>query len=289
MSVRSITGILQYYIGSIYPASIYKNMESKICEHCGLEFENIKIFANHVRWCKKNTTNGDKGCTNLKESINEFYNLKLGLIKEFNVACKTCNISFVVKEREKKHPEKEQYFCSRSCANSRGPRPDSFKLKVSSKLLGKTYSERVLKNCVVCNAEFSIKKHYNKKCCTPNCSKLHRRRNSDKSSLKCYRALCEFKFSIKNYPDEFDTSLIEKHGWYLPTNRGNNLGGVSRDHIISVKFGYENNINPEMISHPANCRLVIHNENISKGSKCLYTVEELIAKIEEWNKKYTSI
>jgi len=44
-----------------------------------------------------------------------------------------------------------------------------------------------------------------------------------------------------------------------------------------------------MISHPANCRLVIHNENISKGSKCLYTVEELIAKIEEWNKKYTSI
>lgn len=46
--------------------------------------------------------------------------------------------------------------------------------------------------------------------------------------------------------------------------------------------GYKNNVDPFIISHPANCRLVRHNDNVSKGSKSLLTLEELIQKIEKW-------
>lgn len=84
----------------------------------------------------------------------------------------------------------------------------------------------------------------------------------------------------------FDFSIIEKYGWYSPSNKRNNLGGVSRDHIYSVMEGFKNNIDSKILSHPANCQLMIHNDNISKGNKSSITLEELLEKIKEWDKKY---
>lgn len=109
---------------------------------------------------------------------------------------------------------------------------------------------------------------------------------SDKEGIERYRQLCEFKFSVKDYPEEFNLELIQEHGWYQAANRGNNLDGVSRDHIVSVKFGFENNIDPELISHPANCRLMRHTKNQKKNSDSDMTLKELKDKIDSWNKKY---
>jgi hypothetical protein len=64
-----------------------------------------------------------------------------------------------------------------------------------------------------------------------------------------------------------DGSLIEKYGWYKAKNNGNNLGGVSRDHMLSVSEGYKLSIDPYFLSHPANCKLMVHSENISKNKK----------------------
>ena len=38
-------------------------MKKRTCIYCQRVFEDVsgKVFANHVRWCDKNTTNGDKG------------------------------------------------------------------------------------------------------------------------------------------------------------------------------------------------------------------------------------
>jgi hypothetical protein len=110
----------------------------------------------------------------------------------------------------------------------------------------------------------------------------------DLSKISDYRHECSFKFSLNEYPEEFDFSLVEKYGWYRAKNRGDNLNGVSRDHIVSVKFGYENKIDPKIISHPANCQLLRHNENISKNKKCSLTIDELLEKIEQWDDKYCS-
>lgn len=46
--------------------------------------------------------------------------------------------------------------------------------------------------------------------------------------------------------------------------------------------GFINKIDPEIISHPANCMLLRHNDNVSKGKKCGITLDELIDKIKNW-------
>ena len=98
-----------------------------------------------------------------------------------------------------------------------------------------------------------------------------------------YKQDCLFKFNLADYPEHFDFSLIEKYGWYSPTNKKNNLEGVSRDHMLSVREGFELGIDPKLISHPANCRLMKHTDNISKNKKSVITVEELLEKIKEFD------
>ena len=263
--------------------------QDRKCKHCNAFFPNEegKVFSNHVRWCNKNLTNGDKGASKCSNKNVERYVREFGEIKEFSVFCVGCQKQYSVKEREKRHPERKAYFCSRSCANSRGPRTEDFKEKIRTKLSGRVISERFTKSCDLCKKEFQVTLFLSKKrYCSADCSKQHRYEKIDKESLTYYRRLCSFNFNLADFPDEFDFRLIEQHGWYKATNRGNNLGGVSRDHIVSVKYGFENKIDPEIISHPANCRLLVHNENVSKGEDCGITIEQLKQKIIEWNKKY---
>lgn len=116
--------------------------------------------------------------------------------------------------------------------------------------------------------------------------------DSVKIKYETYRTRCKFKFNVYDYPDEFDLSLIEKFGWYSPNgfkfkNKKPNLNGVSRDHQLSIFEGFKNNINPKIMSHPANCKIVEHyKENASKGSKSSFDDEELERRIRLWNKKY---
>jgi hypothetical protein len=108
----------------------------------------------------------------------------------------------------------------------------------------------------------------------------------NRSALENYRADCAFKFNLSDYPDEFDFTLIESYGWYKPKNRGDNLTGVSRDHIISVRYGFDNQLPAEHLAHPANCVLMKHGENVSKGKKIGMSYEDLLKRIEAWDKKY---
>ena len=105
---------------------------------------------------------------------------------------------------------------------------------------------------------------------------------SNQIGIKRYRQLCEFNFSLNDYPDRFDFELIKKYGWYSPTNKNNNLGGVSRDHIYSISDGFQNNINPKIIAHPANCKLILHSDNQKKKTKSEITLNELLDKIKNW-------
>lgn len=264
--------------------------QDRTCKYCNSLFPNEegKVFANHVRWCDKNFTNGDKGATKCSQKTIERFQKEFGEIKEYDVTCQRCAAHFIVKEREKRHPERSVYFCSRSCANSRGVRTEGFKQKVSSRLSGRFVSERITKTCESCNKNFDVTLYNeNKKYCSSGCFRKFRYKNVDKDGLKYYRQLCSFRFNLADYPDEFDFSLVERHGWYAAKNRGNNLNGVSRDHMVSVSYGYQNGIDPSIISHPANCRLLVHNDNVSKKEKCSCTLEDLLIRIQVWNKKYS--
>jgi len=139
------------------------------------------------------------------------------------------------------------------------------------------------KECKFCQGKISFENR-RRKFCSDICQKEFKRK--DKDVLQCYRTDCNFKFSLNDYPDEFDFTLIEKYGWYSPSNKKNNLGGVSRDHMFSIKEGFEQGIDPKLLSHPANCKLMIHNENVSKNKTSSISIIELLQRIETFDKKY---
>lgn len=208
----------------------------------------------------------------------------------FNKECPKCGTLFKVKRnlRDGKQviSKKERKFCSIACANSRIQSIEANESR-SKKLKGFTFSKNVKpplkeKECPKCGNLFSKKTKF----CSKDCYIKSRIKGN---GIKSYRNLCKFKFALSDFPDEFEFSLVEEFGWYSPTNKNNNLGGVSRDHILSVSFGYENKIDPKIISHPANCRLMIHRDNISKNSKSDITLEELLEKIENWNIKHYEV
>lgn len=57
------------------------------------------------------------------------------------------------------------------------------------------------------------------------------------------------------------------------------------DHIYSIAKGFENNIDPKIISHPCNLRIIPHSLNESKFIRCDIGLEELMEKIDEFNKR----
>lgn len=50
--------------------------------------------------------------------------------------------------------------------------------------------------------------------------------------------------------------------------------------------GWDNKISAEIISHPANCKLIKNIDNLHKNRKCEITIIELENKIKEFNNKY---
>lgn len=252
-------------------------MKTYTCKDCNIEFKTFQAKANHVRWHHKDNNEYLKKAIEAGKKVAD---KRFGKLITETVNCSICDKSIKIEYREGK--KKAKYFCSRSCANTRKNRSEETKAKIAKTLKSKTkYLE---KECPHCGTLFESIKRLNRKYCSTKCAASSRKRTDD--SLRTYRLNASFNFNLADYPEEFDFSLIEKYGWYSASNRGNNLNGVSRDHMVSVKFGYENNIDPKIIGHPANCRLMRHNDNVSKYEGCSITLKELKLRIEKWNNKY---
>jgi len=135
--------------------------------------------------------------------------------------------------------------------------------------------------CKNCGVEILVKTR--RVHCSDECRKEYRRKDMD-DYLK-YKRDVQFSFALNDYPDKFDFDLIKEYGWYSPSNSNKpNINGVSRDHMLSVREGFEKGVNPKLLSHPANCELMVHGDNISKNKKSSITEDELIKRIEEWEK-----
>jgi hypothetical protein len=245
--------------------------------YCSLTCRNI-FFNKHLR--------------NYDKVSNAFKQKKKEREKEYLENPNFCNYCRSIIDFEKK----DNHFCSHSCSAkaNNGKRDYNWTDKISEGvkrfindngyfgvLLKNTNIEKIEKKCPNCNKFFSKK---NNKYCNNSCRREFERKNMDE--YKKYRNDSNFNFNLADYVDEFDFTLIEKYGWYSPTNKNNNLGGVSRDHMFSVREGFEKGIDPKIISHPANCRLIIHTENISKNKKSIITIEELLDRIQKFEEKY---
>ena len=96
-----------------------------------------------------------------------------------------------------------------------------------------------------------------------------------------YRRKCSFKFKLTDYPAEFECDQPIYSGKLNP-----DIDAYSRDHMISVSDGHRLNIDPQLVAHPANCRLIKQRSNLNKRHRSCITLEELNALIKIWDIKY---
>jgi predicted Zn-ribbon and HTH transcriptional regulator len=204
---------------------------------------------------------------------------RMGLKLKFTkpILCKNCGFVF------EGYIKQNRIFCSKSCSvsfnNSNRIHSELTKKKISEKL--KSYPKKV-KNIIVAPRKCKICNKFN----------IVKKRKSICDGCKVdyydyYRSECRFKFSVFEFPSEFDLHLVDTHGWYSPSNKRNNLTGVSKDHMYSVMDGYLNKIPAEIISHPANCKL-LYSDNSKKNKNSSISIEELKSKIDRWNIKYSN-
>lgn len=198
--------------------------------------------------------------------------------------CKNCN-----KEVSKTLSEiSDNIFCSQSCAaiynnkyKQKYSKDRTNKIKLGLERFHIKNGNRKypncklsLSNCIICDTALTGRRI--KKYCH-NCY----------NDRKTYADACKFQFNVYTYPYKFDLSLIEKYGWYSTPGSNKkgirNINGISRDHLYSIADGYKNNITPEIIRHPANCRLIRHKDNQIKNIKSTITLEKLKSKINDWN------
>ena len=289
------------------------SLKDRVCPHCQQKFKQIsgRVFANHVRWCEKNPKHDEicgKGLAKkLAIAAAKQHLEKHGIKKKFYVKCYVCDKEFVVKEYEKDFPIKERYYCSKQCSHYYSAKcVDPQKIRAGVLKYNKEHNrflhKQIIVKCCWCGKHFETDNVNSAKCCSRSCSsklknfRLYQEKLNTaatdaeriKIQLRRYRQQCAFTFVLKEFPNEFDFSLIEKYGWYKAKNHGDNPNGVSRDHMYSVLDGFLNNIDPKLISHPANCRLIQQSQNASKRNKSCITLDQLKERIRIWNEKYSN-
>lgn len=99
-----------------------------------------------------------------------------------------------------------------------------------------------------------------------------------------YRTACTFTHDLNMYPSEYQLVLLKEHGMFHPKK---NPKGVSRDHLYSVFDGYNNKVDPSIMKHPANCQLMLQEDNTRKNSNSSITLDELLERIKLWNERYS--
>ena len=242
-------------------------MKNSTCQQCSKLFS--ITLGSYGKFCSLSCGTTFRNKINLEKAEIKY---KLNPIK-----CKCCQTEIKYKKRKNK-------YCSKSCAS---------KITNSiSRKRGPTAVEKPPKP-PYSKIKFILCTHTNQ---------YYSNKNLDGSTRKCspyiktikekYYSSARFKFNVYHYPEEFDLSLITQYGWYTCPGlkrRGHpkNISGVSRDHIISVSYGFSNNIDPFIISHPANCRIMLHSDNKIKHKRCDLTITQLLEKIDAWDKKYT--
>jgi hypothetical protein len=100
----------------------------------------------------------------------------------------------------------------------------------------------------------------------------HPNYNPDMGALDRYKVECS---KITNLFFD-DLQLLEN---YSKRSLAGTEGGYHLDHRISLKFGYDNGIPPELVGHIENLIMIPWSENISKKDKCSLSVSELIEKV----------
>lgn len=138
-------------------------------------------------------TNNAKFCSiscQLQFQNEERCNKRYGIFKNFIVRCDKCGVEFITNEREKLFPQKEKYYCSRKCANSKIISKETKEL--IRKSLQKSHTVSII--CKQCNKNFEVVyKRREQLFCSKNCAAIWR-------NTQCNR-IKKSQFKIKKEKD----------------------------------------------------------------------------------------
>ena len=96
------------------------------------------------------------------------------------------------------------------------------------------------------------------------------------------------KTDWQRYEQEVDRLTNQNYKKYKeiinPDNltRGRTRGTYQLDHVMSKIDGFKEGVDPKLISHPANLRMLTSTENQSKNSKSQYTKNQLLEEIKRF-------
>lgn len=251
-------------------SNIYKLQPQISCVFCQKTFYKIISFKDHT--CKQPKFN--KVSFNSCSICNKIYsnpNIK-------TCGNRSCVISFGNKGKIKSKPVKnkiattlisnnETLFDKNSKdANGKTIIPISIKY-YRKNLIKFPYSPIFINQCKHC--EYLYCSQSKEKFCAKCLNKYHR---SKRDAFK-------FTFTIENYPELFDLTIIKKIGWFHHTK---NKDGLSRDHKISINNAIKFNYDRFYIKHPLNCEIMTQRKNSSKGAFSSLTYEELVQKVDTY-------
>lgn len=226
--------------------------EIRLCLQCNKETTNPKFCSQS---CSASYTNGSRSYKNINDKL---------------LPCMSCYSLCLVDRRT-------SFFKCNVCKSQENLTKRRYIIN-TFKVAGK-YSKIYFRTCKLTGTLFITTNP--RKCINP----------SLKNTIDNYRRSCQFRFGITSYKEWFSYAsiLIKQHGWYsTPGSRKGikNINGCSRDHMFSITEGFQQNISPEIIKHPANCEIKPHKENQSKNTKSSITIEDLYRRIDDFNKIY---
>ncbi len=210
------------------------------------------------------------------------------LVRKFNFCTSSCAATYNNKKR--KHSAETKAKISKSLIGNQNGNRKKHTQKKPKKLKRKRVIQEIVGDYTkiyLCTCKFSNEKWY-----SATVKTVHPNLKVDRAR---YAYSCRFDFWIGHYNEWFldEIELVHKHGWY--TNPGSNkkgeknLNGVSRDHMFSIHDGWAAQVSPDILRHPANCKLMQHKENQTKNTKSNITLEELKLRIDAFEEKYGKV
>lgn len=107
----------------------------------------------------------------------------------------------------------------------------------------------------------------------------------NKQTIFDYRKKASFSLQLDILPRIKGYSRLCKYGRYSSANKD----GMTLDHRLSIKVGFDNDIPPYILAHPANCEFLSLKENSSKNKKCSISYEQLIKAIDTWDSQLVTV
>lgn len=223
---------------------------------------------NTCQWCQKETKN-PKFCNLSCQNSHKNGSSYLERIEKYNENPTICFYCQKVLNYDKRNYK----FCSKSCSGKHSNEIRSDESREKQRLSVKqTYNDSEFR-------EKTFTPEYREQLALNSKLQGYKRQlNNQKTYRHHYYSLCNFDFNVYAYPEYFDLDLIKTHGWQSK----NNPYGATRDHRYSRFQGYKNKINPLIIKHPSNCKILNGFDNRSKSSLCEITIDQLREEILIW-------